>query len=242
MFSLIKIWQSLPRRALSSEYINGTTIHFLPGGLLAPSLSTLSSPSPPKEEEQEQSHSEQQTSHQLPSKNVRLEAIKSVGLTQLHNNTQDLISRTRQPLFEENPLDAHGYKRPSIAQIQEANRLESALIDAMDHYSSKHNTFSVGGQCIDLLGVEVSPDLKQARAFWCLPRSLDLHHIPHLKLEQIIKKMQQILDERGGKIQALVHARLRAYYPPKIVWVAAEHVSRDLERGVSLEGAKKKWR
>jgi len=103
---------------------------------------------------------------QYPIKNIRLEAIKSVGMTQLHNTTQDLISRTRQPLFEESLVDAQGQKKKSIAQIQEGNRLESAIIDALAHYSSKHNTFSVGGQCIDLLGVEVSEDLKQCKAFW----------------------------------------------------------------------------
>jgi ribosome-binding factor A len=171
-----------------------------------------------EEEQHQQSYLEQQHQQQ-PSQltqNIRLEAVKSVGLTQLHNHTQDLISRTRQPLFEENLLDVHGHKRPSIAQIQEANRLESSIIDALEFYSSKQTTFSVRGQCIDLLGVEVSSDLKHAKAYWCLPRSLDLHTLPDSKLEQLVARMQQRLDERGGKIQALVHTRLRAYYPPKI--------------------------
>ena len=109
---------------------------------------------------------DQHQQQQYPTKNIRLEAIKSVGMTQLHNTTQDLISRTRQPLFEESLVDAQGQKKKSIAQIQEGNRLESAIIDALAHYSSKYNTFLVGGQCIDLLGVEVSPDLKQCKAFW----------------------------------------------------------------------------
>lgn len=184
--------------------------------------------------------------HQLYSdKNIRMEAIKSVGITQLHNATQDLILRTRQPLFEENLIDAHGRKKQSIAQIQEANRLESAIIDALAFYSSKHDTFSVGGQCIDVLGVEVAADLKVAKAYWCLPRSLDLHKIPQHKLEQLVRKVQTILDERGGKIQGLVYTRLRSCYPPRISWVAAEHVSKDLQRGVSLlpDGKRrKKWR
>jgi len=199
----------------------------------APSFSTLSDDA---DDNDDQQHQQQQ----YPTKNIRLEAIKSVGITQLHNTTQDLISRTRQPLFEESLLDAQGQKKKSIAQIQEGNRLESAIIDALAHYSSKYNTFSVGGQCIDLLGVEVSPDLKQCKAFWSLPLSLDLHKIPQSKLEQLVRKMQKILDDKGGKIQGLVHTRLRAYYPPRIIWVAAEHISKDLKRGVSLD--KKKWR
>jgi hypothetical protein len=61
-------------------------------------------------------------------------------------------------------------------------------------------------------------------------------------LEQVVTRMQQILDEHGKKIQALVHSRLRAYYPPKLQWVAAEHVSKDLKRGVSIEKGKRKWK
>jgi len=227
MFPVMKSFSAISRKALSSGYKNGITGPLPHRG---PLLSTLSwPPSTPEEEEP-------------PTKNIRLEAIKSVGITQLHNHTKDLISRTTESLFETSLLDAHGHKRPSIAQIQEADRLESAIMEALDFYSSKHNTFSVGGQCIHVLGVEVSPDLRQAKAYWCLPHGLDLQNIPQLKLEQIVKKMQKILDERGGKIQAIVHTRLRAYYPPKIFWVAAEHISKDLKRGVSLENGKKKWR
>ncbi|KAL3794804.1 hypothetical protein ACHAW5_005225 [Stephanodiscus triporus] len=192
------------------------------------SLSTLPSPSLPEEEQHDiRSRREIHASTPPPPKrNIKLEAIKSVGITQLHNHTQDIIARASRPLFEDDPVDAHGHKRQSIAQIQEATRMESALIDALAHYSSRQSTFSVGGQCIEVLGVEVSADLKQARAFWCLPRSLDLHTIPDSKIQQLIIRMQQILDERGGKIQGLVHARLRAYHPPKIIFVAAEHVRR----------------
>lgn len=181
---------------------------------------------------------EQQSSHV----NIRLEAIKSAGMTQLHNQTQDIISRTRQPLFEDaDSVDVYGNKKQSIAQIQEAARIESAVHDALATYASRYDTFNVKGHVIDVLGVEISPDLKQARVYWCLPRVLDLKGLPNSKLEQVVRRMQKILDERGGKIQGIVHSRLRAYYPPKLKWVAAEHVSKDLKRGVSLEKGKKKW-
>lgn len=170
-------------------------------------------------------------------KNIKLEAIKSVGITQLVNHTQDLITRARQPLFEDDPVDENGHTKQSIAQIQESTRMESAILDALSHYSSRHNTFSVGGQCIEVLGVEVTPDLKTAKTYWCLPRSLDLHAIPDIKIKALITRMQQQLTEQGGKIQGLAHARLRAYHPPKIVWVPAEHVSKDLMRGASFDGA-----
>ncbi len=179
---------------------------------------------------------------QSPHVNIRLEAIKSAGMTQLHNQTQDLISRTRQPLFEDTDLvDVYGNKKQSIAQIQEAVRIESAVHNALATYASRYDTFNVKGHVIDVLGVEISPDLKQARVYWCLPRVLDLKGLPSSKLEQVVKRMQTILEERGGKIQGIVHSQLRAYYPPKLKWVAAEHVSKDLKRGVSLEKGKKKW-
>ena len=223
--SIDKIMLSiLHRKAALSSVVCATSTAKVIRCAASFSLSTLS------DGEEEDCHEQQPSQQVFPTKNVRLEAIKSVGITQLHNTTQDLIARTRQPLFEENPLDAHGQKKQSIAQIQESNRLEKAIIDAVAHYSSKHNTFLVGGQCIDVLGVEVSHDLKQAKAYWCLPRSLDLHNIPQPKLELLVKKVQKRLDERGGKIQGLVHTKLRAYYPPRIVWVAAEHVSKDLKR------------
>ena len=66
----------------------------------------------------------------LPAKNLRLEAIKSVGLTQLVHATQDLVARTRQPLFVDDPVDARGRKRPTITQTQKEIRLESALVEA----------------------------------------------------------------------------------------------------------------
>ncbi|KAL7542842.1 hypothetical protein ACHAXR_012151 [Thalassiosira sp. AJA248-18] len=241
---LLKAITKFPRRtslSITSGCINnnGAALHLR----AIPSLASFSSASLPEEDDEmhQQSHHLEQQPLELPTRNIRLEAIKSAGVTQLHNQTLDLISRTRQPLFEEDLLDAYGQKRLSIAQIQEANRLESVLIEALAAYATKHTTFSIRGQCIDVLGVEVSPDLKNARVYWCLPHSLDLNTLPHNKLEQLVKRMQQILDERGGKIQALVHTRLRAYYPPKLKWVPAEHVSKDLKRGVSLDSGKKKW-
>ena len=175
-----------------------------------------------------------------PEINFRLEAIKAAGMTQLHNQTQDVISRARQPLFEDVDLvDAHGNKNPSIAQIQEAARIESAVHEALASYSSRYDTFNVNGQVIDVLGVEISQDLKQARVYWCLPRVLDLKGLSCSKLEQVVRRVQKILDSKGGKIQGIVHSRLRAYYPPKLKFVAAEHVSKDLKRGVSM--GRKKW-
>ena len=162
-------------------------------------------------------------------------------MSQLHNQTQDLISRTREPLVFHNN-DEEDVRPQTIPQKQEAARLESTIEEALAVYASKHDTFSIRGDCIEILGVEVSPDLKIARVYWCLPYSLDIRKLPHEKLEEVVKRMQNILDEKGGKIQALVHTRLRAYYPPKLQWVAAEHVSRDMKRGVSLEKGRKKWK
>lgn len=185
-------------------------------------------------------HSEQESTNII-SKNFKLELIKSAGLSHLHNQTQDLISRTREPLVFHD-TDEDDIRPQSIPQKQEAVRLESTIEEALAIYASKYDTFSIRGDCIEILGVEVSTDLKVARVYWCLPYSLDIRKLPQEKLEEVVKRMQDILDEKGGKIQALVHTRLRAYYPPKLQWVAAEHVSRDMKRGVSLEKGRKKWK
>jgi ribosome-binding factor A len=203
---------------------------------------SFSSCSPAQQSAIEDFHSRHsQRSSGVNSKSFRLDVIKSAGLSQLHNQTQDLISRTREPLTFTDQ-DEGEEKPKSIPQKQEAARLESTIVEALALYSSKHDTFSIKGDCIEVLGVEVSADLKIARVYWCLPYSLDIRELPQETLTLILRRMQDILDEKGGKIQALVHTRLRAYYPPKLQWVAAEHVSRDLKRGVSLEKGKKKWK
>lgn len=49
-----------------------------------------------------------------------------------------------------------------------------------------------------------------------------------------------MLDEKGKVLQGVVHGKLRGYYPPRLKFVAAEHVRRDGRGGVSL-GDRGKW-
>lgn len=170
-----------------------------------------------------------------PPVNIKLEAIKAAGLTQLHNHTQDLIQRSSQPLFGDEDYDPiTGRPKLSIAQKQEASRLETAVMESFVHYSSKHTTFSIKGHVIDILGVDVSKDLRAAKVYWCLPLNLELDKLPHSKVEQLIRKMQQLLEEKGSRIQGLVHTRLGSHYTPKLSFCPGEHVSKDLSKIFSI--------
>ena len=71
-----------------------------------------------------------------------------------------------------------------------------------------------------ILDVEVSRDLRDARAYWTLPFSLV--QLPDNVRAEIKKRMQAILEKRGGKLQALVHHRLRFKYNAKLRFVPAE--------------------
>ena len=170
-----------------------------------------------------------------PPVNVKFEAIKTAGLNQLSGHTQDLIQRSSQSLFGEEDYDPiTGRPKLSIAQKQEASRLETAVMESFVHYSSKHTTFSIKGHVIDILGVNVSKDLRAAKVYWCLPLNLELDKIPHSKVDQLIRKMQQLLEEKGGHIQGLVHTRLGSHYTPRLSFCPGEHISRDLSKRYTI--------
>mmetsp|Transcript_16852 Transcript_16852/g.39173 ORF Transcript_16852/g.39173 Transcript_16852/m.39173 type:complete len:234 (+) Transcript_16852:314-1015(+) len=167
--------------------------------------------------------------------NIKLEAIKAAGVKQLHNFTQDLTQRSSQPLFGDEDYDpVTGRPKLSIAQKQEASRLETAVVESFVHYSSKHTTFSIKGHVIDILGVDVSQDLRAAKVYWCLPLNLDLDKLPHSKVDQLIRQMQQLLEEKGGHIQGSVHTRLGSHYTPRLSFCPGEHISRDLSKRFTI--------
>jgi ribosome-binding factor A len=87
----------------------------------------------------------------------------------------------------------------------------------MDTFSRRDATFSIKGEPIVIMDVEVSKDLKQARVYWTLPFSVMRYD--QRVVEQVKERMQQLLEKKGGKLQRLVHAQLRSYYPPKLRFV-----------------------
>ena len=160
------------------------------------------------------------TTEQPPRRNERLEEVKEHGLSILESITKDLKMKTKQQLF----FDEHEMG-PTVTQVQEANRLRDLMEEVLQQYVSKRdNLFCVGGDPIVIVDVEVTEDVRQARVFWSLPFSvLTMKRLNREKRELIAKRMQEILDKRGGVLQGMLHAHLRFYRrPPSIRFVQAE--------------------
>ena len=153
-----------------------------------------------------------QTQRPKPIPNEGLAQVKALGMPHLEATTVEIINKTREPLFL-----AESEMGPTPDQFAEANRIFGVLSDVMETFSRRDVTFSIKGEPIVIIEVEVSKDLKQARVYWTLPfsvRGYDQHVV-----EQVKKRMQLLLEKKGGKLQRLVHAQLRSYYPPKLRFV-----------------------
>lgn len=155
-------------------------------------------------------------------KNEELEAIKWEGMEALENSTKDMIRKVGNQRLLNKDEDDEG---PSVRQLREAERLFRLCQQAIDEDSTSSASLRIQGQSIVIIDVEVSRDLRQARVYWSLPYSILLRKdIPNSTLTQIQGQMQQLLQQPkyGGRIQTLVHNKLRFYYPPKLTFVPAE--------------------
>jgi ribosome-binding factor A len=144
-------------------------------------------------------------------RNLNLKQVITQGMPYLEASAKDVFQNTREPLLNK-------HVGPSPGQLSEASRLFEVVTDVVDTIADKTGEFCIQGSPIVVLDVEVSPDCKQARIFWCLP--LHLCDLDEDNAEKVTQRMQQVLDKRGGsKIQSHVFGRLRFYYPPKLRFV-----------------------
>ena len=148
-------------------------------------------------------------------RNEALEAVKHAGVAHLDQTAKDVSEKTRRPL-----LISEEEKSPAVRQLREARRIQLILEESLDVFSRKDSTFSIRGETIVVIEVEVSPDMRYARVYWSLPFSMVV--LPEGVRKEVKKIMQNRLEERGGQLQALVHGRLRFYYPPKLRFVPAD--------------------
>lgn len=147
-----------------------------------------------------------------PIRNEALAQVKAMGMSHLEATTLEIQSKTRAPLFlHESEMG------PTPDQLAEANRIYTVTTKVLETFSQRDTTFSIKGEPIVIMEVEVSQDLRQARVYWALPFSV--MNYPSEILEQVTERMQHLLEKRGGKLQRLVHAQLRSYYPPKLRFV-----------------------
>lgn len=147
-----------------------------------------------------------------PIRNEGLAQVKVLGMPFLEATTLNVLQKTRAPLFL--PESEMG---PSPNQLAEANRVFGVVSQVVETFARRDTTFSIKGEPIVIMQVEVSKDLKQARVYWTLPFSV-MRYDQHV-VEEVKKRMQVVLETRGGKLQRLVHAQLRSYYPPKLRFV-----------------------
>lgn len=136
-------------------------------------------------------------------------------MSHLEQTAKEASVKATKPLFVSDEDEG-----PTAKQIQEANRIHQVLDEVIDSYSKREATFTVRGDPIMLLDVEVSKDLRHARCYWTLP--FTLLDVPDETRAEVKRRMQTILDKRGGRLQALVHSKLRFYYPPRLRFVPAE--------------------
>jgi ribosome-binding factor A len=138
-----------------------------------------------------------------------------MGLAQLEATTREVAAKSNKPLFvRDEDVD------PTPEQLGEAQRVLRVAQEALSQLSQKDPIFTIRGDPIEILDVEVSRDLRQARVYWTLP--FWMMEFPEDVTQRATEKMQGLLDKRGSKLQTLVHARLRHYYPPKLRFVAAD--------------------
>jgi len=154
--------------------------------------------------------------------NAGLESIKQEGIHILTSLTNDVQSKTKRRLLLKDEDTG-----PTPTQLKEATRLKNLVEEALITYTSKKggvSPFCIMGEPIALIDVEITPDLRNARVYWTLPYGVLLMNTLNRDMrEQAVKRMQRILDEKGGVIQGIVSTKMRHYFrPPKLKFVPAE--------------------
>ena len=169
----------------------------------------------PRKEQRRLLSTGEKTERPIPIPNEALALIKAAGMSHLEATTEDIVAKTREPLFV--PEHEMG---PTPKQLNEANRLYLVVTDVLENFSRRDSTFSIRGEPIVITDIEVSRDMKHARAYWTLPHSV--MELPDKILDEVTRRMQDILERKGGKLNKLVYARLSSYYPPKIRFVPSQ--------------------
>ena len=157
-----------------------------------------------------------------PKYNKGLESVKEQGKSILEAIQTDIISKTKRRLLIEDEDTG-----PTIYQIKEATKLRSLIEEALEQYTLlRGNTFCILNEPIMIVDVEITEDLRQARVFWSLPLVIlcsENERLDSRARNALSDKMQEILETRGGPLQAHVHNKLRSYFrPPKLRFVKAE--------------------
>ena len=146
----------------------------------------------------------------IPRKNKAIQQVKMSGLSDLEASAKEIAEKTRKSLF-----DSMQDSGPDPTQIRESEMILRLVCDALEEIVVKGDTtFCIRGEPVNFFDCEVNTNMRQAKIFWCLPFSLI--GIPDEIRNQVEEKMQFIFDQRGSKLQYMVHSKLRHYYPPRL--------------------------
>jgi len=162
------------------------------------------------------------SSSRKPRINEGLESVKEQGLKVLESTLSDIQVKTKRRLLIEDEDNG-----PTVSQMKEAMTIKRFVEDAVLMYTSQRgNLFCIMDEPIAIIDVEITEDLKHARVFWSLPFGVLLlgdDVIKRSTREKLTRRMQIILNERGGVLQGMTHVKMRHYFrPPKIHFVPAE--------------------
>ena len=154
----------------------------------------------------------------VPRKNAALQQVKAFGLSTLEATTREVAEKTRRSLFE-----GKKDRGPDPNQIREGEMILEMVCNALEEMLRKgDSTFCIRGEPVNFFDCEVNSNMRQAKIFWSLPHSLI--KLPQELKHQVEEKMQYILEQRGSKLQYMVHTKLRHYYPPRLRFVAKRDV------------------
>lgn len=158
------------------------------------------------------------------SNNPGLESIISQGRASLERTAYEIQHKTKRtkplPASEDN---TH-HKSLTHRQLSEAERILTVATECIEAYCEKepNNFWTIRGEPLVLLQVQVNSNGRLAKVFWTLPYGilLDLPRDKNHKMTYsiLVEKVKRHLQERGAEqwLSRQVHSRLRSYYAPRL--------------------------
>ena len=152
--------------------------------------------------------------------NPGLASVIAQGQASLERSAALVAKLTRQS-------NTHSKQEKDVSQLAEAQRIESAVNEALDdlvlNSLAAAASLQVGGEPIVVLHVDVNRTRRLAKVHWCLPYGVLLDPDVTRNVYQRLKEtVQERLVQDGTSILSkAVHGRLQSYYPPRLRLVPA---------------------
>eukprot|EP00934_Nitzschia_sp_Nitz4_P000330 Nitzschia sp. Nitz4//scaffold28_size193895//49523//50155//NITZ4_001639-RA/size193895-processed-gene-0.54-mRNA-1//-1//CDS//3329545904//330//frame0 len=155
--------------------------------------------------------------------NPGLESVISQGQAALEQSAMYVQNQTRHASLSK-PSKSAKKQTQTPRQLAEAQRILDAATEALDDLAANEQNirspWTIAGEPIVLLHVQVNANAKQAKVYWTLPYTYLMD--PRMTMEKY-QKMVKILQPQlnPGDLARRVYHRLRNYYAPRIHLVPA---------------------